>query len=197
MLTLTDSALARILEIRSGEEDPGGVCLFVEITGMSGPNYAYDLRLAEISDASIEDDVSVQGGLTVVVAAGSVDRMRGSTLDHRETRTQTGLVITNPNPADPLAGRTLELTGDIAEKVTQLLEAVVNPELAGHGGFASLVGVDDTTVFLSMGGGCQGCAASAATLRGVIQERIMTAIPEVTEVVDVTDHAAGENPFLT
>ena len=59
------------------------------------------------------------------------------------------------------------------------------------------MGVDDTTVFLTMGGGCQGCAMSAATLRDGITASIYESIPEVTDVVDVTDHNAGDNPFYT
>jgi len=92
---------------------------------------------------------------------------------------------------------TLELTGDIADKVAQLLEQSINPSLASHGGYATLVGVDDTKVFLTMGGGCQGCSMSAATLVEGIQVAIKEAIPEVTEIIDATDHTAGENPFYT
>ena len=65
-------------------------------------------------------------------------------------------------------------------------------------GTVALVGVDeDDRVFVTMGGGCQGCAASAATLRDGIRRSIQEAIPEVTDVVDATDHEAGENPFYT
>ena len=38
---------------------------------------------------------------------------------------------------------------------------------------------------------------SAATLREGIQVAILEAIPAITEVVDVTDHNAGDNPFYT
>ena len=55
--------------------------------------------------------------------------------------------------------------------------------------------MDDATVYVSMGGGCQGCAMSQATLTEGIRASILEAIPEVTEVVDATDHSAGENPF--
>jgi Fe/S biogenesis protein NfuA len=48
-----------------------------------------------------------------------------------------------------------------------------------------------------MGGGCQGCAVSAMTLRDGIETAILANIPEITEVVDTTDHAAGENPFYS
>jgi len=46
-----------------------------------------------------------------------------------------------------------------------------------------------------MGGGCQGCAVSAMTLREGIERSIKENIPEVTEVVDATDHDAGEDPY--
>jgi Fe/S biogenesis protein NfuA len=131
------------------------------------------------------------------VAADSVERMRGATLDVPSRDGQGGLVIRNPNRPNPLSGRDIELTGDIADKVRQLLMEAINPSLASHGGYADLVGVEDTTVFLSMGGGCQGCAMSAATLREGIQVAIKEAIPEVTDIVDVTDHDAGASPFYS
>jgi len=96
-----------------------------------------------------------------------------------------------------MAGVDLELTGDVAERVTQLLDQAINPALGSHGGYATLVGVDGEVVYVTMGGGCQGCAASAATLREGIRRSILDAIPEVTDVVDATDHTAGENPFYT
>ncbi len=197
VLAITPEALERVLEIRDGEDDPGSLCLRVEITGASGADYTYDLAFEEISALDEADDVSVQGGLSVVVAAGSVEEMRGATLDVPRTPGQAGLVIRNPNRPNPLVGRDIELTGDIADKVRQLLAEAINPSLASHGGYADLVGVEDTTVFLTMGGGCQGCAMSAATLREGIQVAIKEAIPEVTEIVDVTDHTAGDNPFYT
>jgi Fe/S biogenesis protein NfuA len=200
VLTLTPEALVKVHEIRDGEDDPGTLCLRVEITGTAGTEYAYDLAFAEISSLEAEDDLSVQDGLSVVVAAESIDRMRGATLDLPRTSGQAGLVIRNPNrptPPNPFEGRDIVLTGDIAEKVTQLLVESINPGLASHGGFAELVGVDDTTVFITMGGGCQGCAMSAATLRDGIQTAIREAIPEVTEIIDATDHTAGDNPFYT
>jgi len=200
VLTLTPTALERVLEIRDGEDNPGSVCLKVSITGISGDDFAYDLSFAEIASLEDEDDVSVQSGLSVVVTADSIEQMSGAILDLPSSSDQSGLVIRNPNPpprADPLAGRDIVLTGDIADKVTQLLTEVINPGLASHGGFAALVGVDDTTVFITMGGGCQGCAMSAMTLREGITANIREAIPEVTGVIDATDHGAGDNPFYT
>ncbi len=114
-----------------------------------------------------------------------------------ETEGQSGLVLRNPNKPDPLAGLDLDLTGDLAEQVTLLVEKVINPSLDAHGGFVEVLGVEGTRVFVKMGGGCQGCAVSAMTLRDGIDRTIREHIPEVTEVVDATDHDAGENPFYT
>jgi Fe/S biogenesis protein NfuA len=91
----------------------------------------------------------------------------------------------------------IELTGTVTERINQLLEQQINPALASHGGFASLVEVREATAVVTMGGGCQGCAVSAVTLREGIQKAILENVPEITEVVDSTDHEAGENPFYT
>ena len=72
---------------------------------------------------------------------------------------------------------------------------VVNPALSAHGGYARLEGVDGEKAFVTMGGGCQGCAVSAVTLREGIEAAILEAIPEITRVEDATDHTAGANPF--
>ena len=96
----------------------------------------------------------------------------------------------------------MDLSGTVPEMVQQLLDQSINPALAAHGGFASLVKVDDapddkSIVHVLMGGGCQGCSMSAMTLSEGIKTAIMDAIPAVIEVIDATDHTAGENPFYS
>jgi Fe/S biogenesis protein NfuA len=208
VITVTDAALAKILELRAAEEDADTLALRVEVTGVRGADYAYDLAFEAIVGAEATDAVYEQGGLAVWVPAESVDSLVGATLDLPAAEGQAGLVLRNPNRPDPLggSGAPLDLTGDTAEKVRQLLDQQINPALASHGGFASLVGVepaDDAQpdagdrVFVTMGGGCQGCAVSAMTLRDGIERSIKENVPEVVEVVDATDHDAGENPFYT
>lgn len=199
IMTVSEDALATVLGIRDQEDDPQNLALRVEITGANGAEFAYDLSFEELTAAAEDDHIfEVDGGLKVMVPDATVDRLRGAVLDLPRAGTKSGLVIRNPNRPDPLAGIDVELTGELPEKVTQLLEQAVNPALGSHGGFASLVGVDEhNNVYVTMGGGCQGCAASAATLREGIRRSIKEAIPEVAEVIDATDHSAGENPFYT
>ena len=196
VIELTPIALETVLEIRSGEDDPEALGLRIEITGSRGPEYVYDLSFDELSLADPDDLILDLDVVKVIVPAATVERLRGSVLDLPRVDGQGGLVIRNPNRPDPLAGVELNLEGTVAERVGQLLEQSVNPSLAAHGGFATLVGVDDDqNVYVTMGGGCQGCSASALTLTEGIRRSIKEAIPEVLEVIDATDHAAGENPF--
>jgi Fe/S biogenesis protein NfuA len=196
VFTVTPEAIARILELREAEDEPAGLALRVEVTGTNGVEYAYDLAFDPLADADEADAVYRQGDLPVVVPAGSIEQLSGATLDI-PAGGGPGLVLRNPNRPDPLSGKHLELTGSTAEKVQQLLAEQVNPALAAHGGFAELKGVEGTVVYVTMGGGCQGCAVSAMTLRDGIARSIREAIPEVTDVIDTTDHASGENPYYT
>ena len=197
ILTVTEAAVAKILELREAEDDPADLALRVAVTGIAGPEYTYDLTFEPVGEAEDTDNLYRQGELPVLVPADSMDQLMGATLDLPGTDGQGGLVLRNPNRPDPLAGVDLELTGTVAEQVQQLLDQQINPGLAAHGGYAELKGVEDDKVYVLMGGGCQGCAVSAMTLREGISKAITAAIPEVTEVIDVTDHGAGENPYYS
>lgn len=77
-----------------------------------------------------------------------------------------------------------------------MLDTQVNPAIAAHGGEISLVDVQSTEIFLEMSGGCQGCALSRMTLRQGVERMLRQAVPELTAVHDVTDHASGQNPYF-
>ncbi len=83
----------------------------------------------------------------------------------------------------------------IRAKIQDLLDTAINPAVAGHGGVVSLVDVKDKMVYLQMGGGCQGCGMVDVTLKQGIETMIREELPEVVEILDVTDHAAGQNPY--
>lgn len=197
ILAVTDDAVAKILELRESEDEPDTLALRVAVTGMAGPEYTYDLTFEPTAEAEETDNLYSQGDLPVLVPADSMDQLAGATLDLAGTDGSGGLVLRNPNRPNPLAGADLELTGTTVEKIEQLMAEQINPSLAAHGGYAELKGVEDEKAFVLMGGGCQGCAVSAMTLREGIASAITSAVPEITEVVDVTDHEAGENPYYT
>ena len=80
-------------------------------------------------------------------------------------------------------------------ELQRLLDEKVNPMVAQHGGQIHLVDYVNKTAFIRMSGGCQGCSSSKMTLKQGVEKAIFEAYPRVRQVVDVTDHASGENPY--
>ena len=84
---------------------------------------------------------------------------------------------------------------EIRERVQQVLDTEINPSVADHGGMVRLIDVKDNVVYIQMGGGCQGCGQADVTLKYGIETAIRAAVDGVGDILDVTDHAAGRNPY--
>ncbi|MDQ2723960.1 MAG: NifU family protein [Actinomycetota bacterium] len=202
VLTVTDAALTKILQLRSDETAPEALALWVEVSGTSGNAYSYDMYFQAASDARPEDWTGVQSDLMLVVPAESAPKMVGSVLGLNRDLLAGGMSIRNPNPppapapASPtMAGPPPDLSGDVAQRVIQVLDGQINPSIAAHGGRADLVAVEDGAAYLRLSGGCAGCGMAAVTLSQGIEVAIKESVPEVVRIVDVTDHAAGSNPY--
>lgn len=200
VLTVTDKARRRVLELRDQQDDPEADALWIEVMGERAGEFAYDIYFQGRRHADPGDAVTEVDGLTVVVPRDSLPALRGAVLDLSRDLLKPGLSLDNPNrPASQASPdmdeAPLELSGTVEERVTLVLDRRINPSIAGHGGRADLVSVDGGTVSLRLSGGCQGCGMAAATLRNGIEVRLREAIPEITEIVDVTDHEAGSDPY--
>jgi len=84
---------------------------------------------------------------------------------------------------------------EIRGRVQELLDREINPAVGSHGGWVELLGVQGNNVFLQLGGGCQGCGMADVTLKQGIETLLRQEIPELGDVLDQTDHAAGRNPY--
>ena len=196
LLTITDAAREKIVEVRAAEPDPDSLVLWVEVSGQTAGAYTYTMELRPLDEAEPQGIVQSHDDLSVVIANDSAEKLSGATLDF----TGAGMVMQNPNrPAEesPAVGTRppADLSGDVPQRVLQVLDQEINPAIAAHGGFAELVAVEDGVAYVRMGGGCQGCGLAAVTLTQGIEVAILDAIPEIEKVVDVTDHASGTNPF--
>ena len=202
VMRATDGALATVLELRSSEVDGESLALWIEVTGSSKGAYTYGIYFQAIGDTSTDDWSEERGGLTIVVPADSIAKIRGSVIDVRPDAEQGTMFIENPNrPPRPagaspaMAGPPVDLSGDVAQMVIQVLEQQINPSIAAHGGRADLVAVEGDTAYLRLSGGCAGCGMAAVTLSQGIEVALCESVPEITRVIDVTDHAAGTNPY--
>ncbi len=200
VLTVTPPAADVVRRARAEEADADRLALWIEVTGAQAGVYQYDIYFQPVDDAGPRDEVVALGDLSVVVPAKSVPRLRGARLDWSDDG-EGGLVIVNPNtpPASQVpAAPPGDLDNDLARRVAAILEEQINPSIAAHGGRADLVSVDVATgaVYLRLSGGCQGCGLAAVTLSQGIEVALRDEIPEIGDVVDVTDHAGGTNPYF-
>ncbi|HSH45191.1 MAG TPA: NifU family protein [Longimicrobiales bacterium] len=189
MLTFTDNARQMILRFAEATDDPK-----IRIA-VHGSPFApqYEFALVDEEPGS-EDRVVTMEGFRVVMDASSAERIEGATVEWVESDRGTGFEVSNPNTRK--LGET-EPTGELATRVRQVLETQVNPAVASHGGEITLVDIDDDVVYLELGGGCQGCGMARVTLKQGVEKMLKEAVPEIRGIVDVTDHAAGANPYYT
>lgn len=204
ILSLTDEARNVVTDALHNEEQSAGLALFVEVTGTRGAGYSYDLYFSDRADAPEGAAIGNDGGVTIVVPEQSIERLRGSRLEFA-SEGGGGLVLVNPNvptpeevnPGVPANILALGIDGPLATMAVEVLESSINPSIASHGGRADLVALDEgqRIAYVKLSGGCQGCAMSRMTLSQGIETSLREAIPSLESVVDVTDHASGENPF--
>ncbi|MPZ70338.1 MAG: hypothetical protein GEU71_12550 [Actinobacteria bacterium] len=199
LVELTDDARKKVLSFRDGQPDAEKLALWLEVTGVNGLEFVYDMFLQPVDEAGPDDLVSHHDDLSVVVPAASIDDLRGARIVLVGDLVVGNLKIENPNsPSSPAVGVGHDgvLSGSVEERVSQVLEFHINPAIASHGGRADLDRVEGSTAFLRLSGGCQGCGAAKVTLSQGIETALLQAVPEITEVVDVTDHASGTNPYF-
>jgi len=187
-LTVTDAAAEKI---RAAKASEGRDDVALRVTAREdGARFQYELKLVDAGSREAGDSVIHLEGIDLYLDSESAPRLDRATLDYVEDITGSGLKFDNPNQTalarHPLAGR-----------VQGVLDDRINPGLAAHGGMVRLVDIQGTRVVLSFGGGCQGCGMADLTLKEGVSVQLRQQIPEISEVVDATDHAAGENPYYS
>lgn len=185
MLTITETARAKIQELRQADGRPD-IVLRVAIRGRGFGGFQYDLQFVEEGDRSPDDRVVECGGFRTLVDPRSAPQLEGAVLDYVEGVQESGFRFDNPNPL---------WTDETALAVQEVIDNQVNPAIAAHGGYVLLLDVREDTVYLQMGGGCQGCGMAGVTLKQGVEVMIREAVPKIANVVDTTDHASGSNPY--
>ena len=200
LLAITDKARQKVLGFREGVPDAERQAMWVEVTGLKGGEWTYNISLKPIDGAGPDDSLQYADDLGIVVPAEDVEKLRGATVDWSDDLMSGGLLVVNPNKPDPaspaIGGRPpADLSGPVPQRVMQVLAEQINPAIAAHGGSAELVAVEEDVAYVRLGGGCVGCGMASVTLGQGIEVAILQAVPEVRQVVDVTDHASGTNPY--
>jgi Fe/S biogenesis protein NfuA len=184
-LTITPIAKEQILAAIA-EEERQGLGLRVAISGRGPTGFRYSLDLVAPGENLPDDVVIEEGEFKIFVDKKSAPKLEGTTIDFVIRLQESGFKFENPN----------SMWGDErAKKVQEVIDQRINPSIAAHGGYVTLLDVRDEVAYISFGGGCQGCGMVDVTLKQGVQVMIKEAVPELKDVLDTTDHAAGTNPY--
>jgi Fe/S biogenesis protein NfuA len=191
MITITQTAQNYFAHLIDQQEEDD-LALRISVSHAGTPGASCDLQFSPAGQRQPDDRVVEFEGFRMYVARASEAWLEKAEIDFEEDATGGQLTIKAPGikGSEPPAGSGLE------ERVNWLLETEVNPALASHGGRVKLVEItDQNEVVLQFGGGCHGCGMVDVTLKQGIEQTLTRRIPEITGVLDATDHHSGKNPY--
>ena len=186
-IKFTDEAFAKLSEVMDNHANPVAG-LRLEIAERAGGQFRHLLSLVE-EGAQLETDLEAPTaeGITLFMPSADARYLEGLEIHFfNDDDGNHGLEFRNPNP----------IWSDPREFAIQdLLDQHLNPQIGGHGGTVKLLGVEGRTAYVEFGGGCVGCGMATATLKQGVEATLKQHVPDIEEVTDVTDHAAGTNPY--
>ena len=188
MIIITDLAQQKIAELMAKSEKP---IKGLRIGAKAVSPLKVDFRMAFLAadEDTSADTVVPFDGFDLYVAVESAPNIEEAVVDYVDGLMGSGFKIERPRTLPP------ELSGPLVDKIQQVLADQINPAVAGHGGHVSLFDVKAPTVFLQLEGGCQGRGQADVTLKQGIEVMLKEAVPEIEEIIDVTEHADGKNPY--
>ena len=192
MITLTTTAQEYLIKLAKNPEHRGKV-LRLRALDVNTPYAEAGLEFVELGPEHTEDILMTFAELIIYIEAKHKSYLLETTIDYQVKGLQQELIIETPH-LKPIIMLTAD--ADLAERITQLLEAEVNPALAMHGGMVRLVEITpENEVILQFGGGCQACSMSDVTLKQGVEKTLKEHFPEIIGVRDSTEHDQGANPY--
>ncbi len=186
MIAVTELARSKIREVIESESGLGNLIRIV--ARKTAPyRFEYDIFFIEAEEIGDGDVRHTIDELIFVADSASAANLGGATVDY-VAGPPGGFKFDNPQ-----AKRSFD--DPLEAELNDFIEEVINPKIAAHRGHISLRGIKDQVVYLEMGGSCQGCGMAAMTLRQTVEKQIRERFPDFLEIVDVTNHGEGKNPF--
>jgi Fe/S biogenesis protein NfuA len=191
MIEITETAqtyFQRLIE----QQDDDELALRISVNHAGTPGASCDLQFCPRGQSMPDDHELEFSGFSLFVAKASAPWLEKAQIDFEEDATGGQLTIKAPG----IKGSEPSTEASLEDRIGWLLETEVNPALASHGGRVALVEITERKeVVLQFGGGCQGCGMADVTLKQGIEQTLMRHIPEITAVMDATDHRSGTNPY--
>ncbi len=199
------SSWSEEIRIKARVDQDGAVCTFMidrpVLEGLSAwfPEKIWAKDVCSLAEQLFE----IKGVGTVMLhdTTVTVTYAKGSLSDWEELAQKIGSAIRDNLKSDTKViiddfRESIPPEDEIRQKLQDCLDLEINPGIAAHSGVITLERVDGNTIYITMGGGCQGCAASTITLRHGIHTVFRKAVPQIGAICDETDHASGTNPYF-
>ena len=186
--SLTNSALEKLNEVIKANQGPVAG-LRLHLAGRMEGNFQHLLSIVEKGQEAADDIAFHVPGLPVAIflEGHNAEYLGGVEINYEyKGPDRSGLEYKNPNPL---------WHGETEKQIQAIIDNELNPAIAQHGGYISLIALTDAVAYIEMGGGCQGCGMADVTLKQGIEASIVGVVPGVERLVDTTDHDAGTNPF--
>jgi Fe/S biogenesis protein NfuA len=191
MIEISPTAQTYFVDLLSRQEIEGNG-LRMQVINPGTPSAGCELQFCPEGEQANDDRSVPFEGFTLYVPTDSESWLSDAEIDFEESATGGQLTIKAPN----IKGHAPDNSSPLIEQVAWLIETEINPSLASHGGRVAVQAVtDEGLVVLQFGGGCQGCGMADVTLKEGIEKTLKERLPEVTAIVDATDHSTGENPY--
>jgi Fe/S biogenesis protein NfuA len=154
------------------------------------------LEFCESEEITSDDYVIECAAFNVYIDQVSMPFLADAELSYQPDTTGGALTIKAPKLKMPTSA-TPGVDASILERVQYVIDQEINPSVASHGGRVSVLELRaDGAVVLQFGGGCQGCGMKDVTLKQGVEKTLLQRVPELSAVIDATDHAAGANPYF-
>ena len=174
------------------QQDEHGLGLRIAVEQAGTPNARCDLQFCPRGHERDDDGVMTFTAFKLFVEKSSEQWLDQAQIDFEDNATGGSLTIRAPGikGSEPAADAPLD------RRIEWLLDSEINPSLAAHGGRVSLVEITrKMEAVLQFGGGCHGCGMVDVTLKQGIEKTLLQKIPQLTAVIDATDHRSGKNPY--
>ena len=177
------------------------VCVFVVDPPLYPDGGVHFVRGSDVSDSALATKLfQIEGVTEILIAGNSLTVTMETAPDWNDLSARIAETVRDqiesgePSVADSFADK-LPSPDIIRDKVQEVIDTSVNPAVAAHGGVVTLLDVQGNNIFLEFGGGCQGCGMVSVTLKYGVEKLIRDHVPDVGQILDTTDHAAGQNPY--
>ncbi|MBW8012320.1 MAG: iron-sulfur cluster assembly accessory protein [Chloroflexi bacterium] len=200
MLEISASARDKIVELMQGR-DGGDLVVRVLVTGrLPGGGYQTEFQFVGRDERQDTDAVQDAGGFLLYFDPSCAASLRGAKVNYDASKYNAGFNIDypqTPTVLPPGVEQRRDWTELTAIAVQKVVDEHINPGVSVHDGWVLLLDVKDEAAYIEMGGGCQGCGMAFVTLKQGIEQMIMQNVPQIKQVIDITEHADGTNPYYS